>query len=84
MAKTLDEKLNQCDQMSDHLFETWKKFVDNVDGKNGGKKSAIDIDLIMTEVKLTETLGRQAMLHINAGNYANRVISMKNKHQIEK
>ena len=66
----IDKQLKNSDAMSDHLFQTYKTFIDNVDGVNGGKKSAIDMDLIMGEVKLVETYGRQIMLKVNAGNMA--------------
>ena len=83
MTNIIDKKLNQCDQASDHLFETWQKFVKNLDEVEGGKKADIDVSLIMTEVKIVETLGRQAMLNINAGNLTHKAINSKNKVMIE-
>lgn len=79
MSTIIEKRLQECDQMSDHLYKTWKKFIDNVDGKNGGKKQNIDLDLIMTEVKLVETQGRQAMLNINAANSAYKGIKAEEK-----
>ena len=65
--------------MRDNLFKTYTEFMNNKTGENGGKKSAIDIDLIMTEVKLVETYGKQMMLDIHAGNLMHKAVNSKNK-----
>lgn len=80
----IDKQLINSDAMSDHLFETYKKFTNNMDRKNGGQRANIDIDLIMTEVKLVETYGRQIMLKINAGNMAVKAIKKLAKEDIKK
>ena len=64
----LDRQLADSDELDDHLMKSYHKFIDNLDGVNGGTKSAINIDLIMAEIKFVETQGRKIMMKVNIEN----------------
>ena len=75
----LKEDVARSRIMRDNLFNTYTKFMNNQNGVEGGKKQFIDIDLIMTEVKLVETYGKQMMMDIHAGNLMHKAVNSKNK-----
>ena len=65
------------------LRERILNLPNNKNGVNGGKKSAIDLDLIAGELKMIELYGKQMMLDIHAGNLMHKGSILIDK-QIEK